>query len=647
MVTDQDMLFEQILELALKDKLVLWAGAGLSREAGYPTGSELAEILWAKLTDEEKRAFSKDLLKISDCLENRGKNGRDELISILKDVFSIEPKQSRSHEIIKKMAFFRTIITTNYDEMFERYIPEIHVIKNTKALSRSNTKARKLIKIHGDLKSPKRLVLTQTDYARLYERDSRDPFWNLIRVELTQKGVLFIGYGLNDSNVLGLFDHLNRRLKKHKHPKFLIAPNISEAGQEHFKKFDIQYLDFTARDFLVKLYEEVWKVQGHKFFEESEVPADSLLDALRAEGLPVRISTKKEGGRLVEFKVDPGTAINLTFNTLDHEVKHRIEEWKNGLGDDALIIPRNKIAGASLKIGDFVIGDKSTLPELNFVRVPKVFESVRVVFENSGIDLENLRVSTLRYGKMGIKMKVVNLHATFEIVIPEYTKSGFTYHGNFTPKDKCESVSELLKWQDALFALGSGEPFTIFSPLIPEGFQVGGGPKSKDLEVISRNRLVFQVLRKIEEKFRVRFFGFTEDELYEGEMLDTLQEFLDLFRTQRLEPDFSKGLPVRSFSNTPEKDLIPFLNQAREDGYLIAEFSSRKVKLLGREIDLGRSQLVIKNPILVNDSSMADDSRLVSRDSEIFMMYESFGLARPRKGAKKRGQISLYMSHKY
>lgn len=32
MPTDHDIHFDKILELALKDKLVLWAGAGLSRE---------------------------------------------------------------------------------------------------------------------------------------------------------------------------------------------------------------------------------------------------------------------------------------------------------------------------------------------------------------------------------------------------------------------------------------------------------------------------------------------------------------------------------------------------------------------------------------------------------------------------------------
>jgi hypothetical protein len=162
--------------------------------------------------------------------------------------------------------------------------------------------------------------------------------------------------------------------------------------------------------------------------------------------------------------------------------------------------------------------------------------------------------------------------------------------------------------------------------------------------VISRNRLVFLVLRKIEEKFMVRFFGFREDELYERETLETLQEFLDLFRTQRLKPDFSKGISVKNFSNTPEKDLIPFLKRAREDGYLIVEFSTKKVILLGREIDLGKSQLVIKNPILLNDYPMTEDYRLVSKDNEVFMMYESFGLARNKGGANKRDRISLYVS---
>lgn len=100
MAEDQEHLFEKILELALKDKLVLWAGGGLSFEAGYPTGGELAEKLWNRLSEVEQEFVPKDLLKLSDYFVNRGKNGSQDLISILKEIFNTKVGKSCSSTLL-------------------------------------------------------------------------------------------------------------------------------------------------------------------------------------------------------------------------------------------------------------------------------------------------------------------------------------------------------------------------------------------------------------------------------------------------------------------------------------------------------------------------------------------------------------------
>ncbi|PZV76104.1 NAD-dependent SIR2 family protein deacetylase [Algoriphagus aquaeductus] len=528
MPEDQEHLFEKILELALKDKLVLWAGAGLSAEAGYPTGWELTEKLFERLSEEEKRFVPKDLLKISDYLANREENGRDKLISILKEIFIIEPKQSESHEMIRKMAFFNTIITTNYDELFEDYIPGIQVIKKSKDLTRSKSNSRKLIKIHGDLKSPKNLVLSETDYARLYEKNDKDPFWSKVRVELTEKAVLFIGYGLNDLNVRGLFDYLDRKLKKFNQPKFFVSPNLQLTQLNKLESLGIHYFNSTGRDFLKRLYEKEWKPKGFKYFGLPEVSTDTLFQSLNAEGLSINISTKAEGGKLIQFNPEPGKVWNLTFNSDHNEVNQRIFDWEKGFGADDLVVPKEAVTEAFLKIGDFVVGDKNTLPELKFLRKGKVYEKVRIVFENSKIELEGLEVRIFRFGEEGVRLVVKDQVASFEITIPRYSTRGFTYNGNFTPSEPCDSISGVLKWHEVIFALGNGEPYKIFSRDLPKGYRDANDGKSKNLEGLERNRLIFQVLRMIEEKFSVRFSGLKQEDVFNKKTTDQLQRFLDL-----------------------------------------------------------------------------------------------------------------------
>jgi len=634
MPKDQDIHFDKVLELALKDKLMLWAGAGLSREAGYPTGGELAEKLFVRLSEEEKVFVPKDLLRVSDYLVDRGKNGRAELISMLKEIFKIEPIHSESHEMIKKMAFFRTIITTNYDELFEDYIPGIEVIKTTKDLSRAKSNSRKLIKIHGDLNSPKQLVLSEADYARLYQRDNRDPFWNKVNVELSEKGVLFIGYGFNDLNVRGLFDYLNKKLRRHTPEKFLVAPNLSISDRAKIESYGISYFDSTGKEFLDKLYQS-WKSKGYKFFGKPEVSTDVLFHSLKEEGLPINISQKAEGGRLIQFNPGSDKVWNYTFTSDNKDLEKSLLDWNRGLGPDHLIIPKDLIGVADLKIGDFVVGDKTTLPEFKIVRTGKEYHKVRVVFEESGVELEDLEVRLFRYGDQGVRLVLKDQVASFEITIPKYGTKGFSYNGTFTPNEPCDSVSGILKWHEAIYALGNGEPYRIFSKELPKGFRDANGSKSKNLEGLERNKLIFQVLRKIEKKFSVRFSGLKNEDVFNKNTTDQLQRFLDLFTSNKVNWDISNGFPVKSVTGKTEEELIPLIEGVKEEGYLIIDHDSSSYQFLGQDLLLGKRQVFIANPYLEKSESDPETMLLKSKKNECFEFYEAFGLPKMKVKSEK------------
>lgn len=626
MTEDQEQLFEKILVLALKNKLVLWAGAGLSMEAGYPSGSQLAELLWRRLPEDEKLGLSKDLLMVSDFYVHRNDKGRDELIMLLKEIFKKKDQKSESHDTIRKMEFFNIIITTNYDELFEDHITDIEIIKSAKELARSKSNSRKLIKIHGDLNSPKKLVLTKDDYSKLYNINQQNPFWGKINVELTEKGVLFIGYGFNDPNVRGLFDFLHKKLKKHKKPKYLIAPGLSESEKAMLKHYEIHYLDTTGKDFLNRLYQE-WKNNGFKYFGSNELNTDDLINSLKHEGIPVAVSSKPEGGRLLHYNPAPDKVWDLTFKSNNKKIDKRISEWKKGYGSDDLIIPKEFLSEAILKIGDFVIGNQLTLPEFRFFRQGRTHEKVRIVFAQSKVELENLKVRTYKYGDNGLKIIVEDQYASFTIIIPEFNTSNFTYTGTIKPNDICESVSGVLKWFEAINALGKGETFKVFSKGLPNGVQDSNGGHFKNDENFQRIRLVFQVLRNIEEKFNVRFIDIKEKEIFCDNTLKRLNEFFHLFQENRFHPKYSQGLPVKSISDDPEKEVIPLIDQVARGGYLIFLSEQNNVMVLNQEIKLGKGQLFIENPILERTHSEPDQMIVKSSSNNYFVFYEAFGLA--------------------
>lgn len=621
MNSEQQQLFEKILELYMKDKLVLWAGAGLSMEAGFPSSTELSQILLSKLTDEEKRDVKEDLLSVSDHYVHLNK--KDQLIEILKKVFEMKGKESESHEIIQKMTFFKTIISTNYDKLFESYIPGIQIIKSAKSLSRSKSNSRKLIKIHGDLNSPKRLILTQSDYSNLYNINHQDPFWNKLNVELVEKAVLFIGYGFNDPNIRGLFDYLNRKLKKHAQPKFLIAPNLTKPEILKLKTNNIEYLNLTGNDFLKEFY-RVWKDRGYQYFGDTEVSTDFLFSSLKEEGLPVEIGIHPKGNRFLKFIPESGKNWDYTFNLDNPEFDKKLTDWKKGLGSDELIIHSKDLNHANLKIGDFTIGDHKTLPDFKFVRVGNVYKNVSVRFQKTSIELDNIKVRTHPYGEKGLKIILEDKHGEFSLKIPSYSTSGFTFDGFFQPTFPCLSVKNLLNWYEAINEFGSGTPYTIFCKDIPEGFYKDkNGASSKQINDIRRNLLIFQVLREIEKKFELLFSGFTGNEVFGNKSIQILQMFLELFTKNRLSPDYSNGIPISKISKNPEIEIFPQMENFKEEFYFIIEEPENKIKILNQEIDLGLSQLFITNP---SREYHKGEAIIKPGNAGAFIYYESFGL---------------------
>lgn len=623
--TNQDRLFENILTLAMKGKMILWAGAGLSKEAGYPLGGELAQKLIDGLPESEKGEPFQDLMKIGDYYVNREPNGRDKLIEILKKEFLKEPKPSESHEIIRKLDFFNTIITTNYDEVFEKYLTDISIIRTSKELSRKKSNGRSLIKIHGDLKYPKKLILTEGDYARIYGSNNSSPFLSKVISELTEKSVLFVGYGFNDLNIRGIFDRIHKKLKHHTHPKFFAAPNLSKAEKDKLVQYNIHYIDLYGHEFFKRLY-GLWKEKGFKHFGDEDVSSDHLMNALKSEGISISISIK-EKGKNVMFIPDPNKAWDLSFGIQNKELEKRISDWQIGLGPDDLIIPKDSIIHANVKIGDFVIGDKSILPDLRFQRMGKTYKSIRIYFEESKVELENLKVTTYNYGEKGIKFKIIDENGTLELILPIIRNSNLKYDGKFYPKSPSKSISGLLKWHEAIYSLGNGESFIIYSEEKPCGFNFKNGSISRNLEGLNRNRLIYQVLRMVEEKFKIRFMGIKEEDIFNDNTLAYLQNFLDLFKTKKLKKEYPNGIPIKNVSTNPENDIIPLINKSVLDGYLVIILRPFSFNFLNHEIPLGARQLFIRNPILESSLENPDELILKSSNNEYFEMFEAFGMA--------------------
>ena len=209
------------------DDLVLFIGAGLSWNLKNTDNESLEG--WDKMvksiashlnkkghiTDELKQACDAlepiETLKI---LENRRKSKR-EVGEFIKHYFALGKENDFSFH--KKLFSLSTkIITTNYDRAFEEAVPDLQKVKAYKGKDDKLTSLKKdpifLFKLHGCIEHLDSMVLFPSDYDKLYKSEGREAELALyaLRNLIFNKTFLFIGTGLGDPQINGIFKEINR-----------------------------------------------------------------------------------------------------------------------------------------------------------------------------------------------------------------------------------------------------------------------------------------------------------------------------------------------------------------------------------------------------------------------------------------------------
>jgi len=259
---------ERIFELIRNEEVVLFIGAGMSVYAGYPSGAKLAEILHSGLTEELKKdiALNYDLPKLAEEIYNIKGRNKNYLFSTLKKQFQKEPISKDTHQILAKIPHFKNIITTNYDTLIESTNNNIEVIRKSTDYSIADTKKQLLFKIHSDLSDTENIILTTSDYNNYFSKSKEDSvFWNAVRDRLASNHILFIGYGLEDSNINVLLDKIIDELGDKRKEIFFVSPSINPAKLKYFQRIGIEYIESKGEILINEIYEEVHSINKREF----------------------------------------------------------------------------------------------------------------------------------------------------------------------------------------------------------------------------------------------------------------------------------------------------------------------------------------------------------------------------------------------
>lgn len=200
---------DELLEAQERNELVVFAGAGVSKESGFPDFKQLVEDVV-----DHFRAHSLDdpSLKEEQRLGTLDRNGKG-VHRYVYDRFVKQASVSKLHKLSIRL-FGKDqavkIVTTNYDTLFttvanERKHKDIQPY-HAPALPPGND-FEGIVHVHGSvLTKPTDLVMTDTDFGRAYLTEG----WarRFLVQMFNSHTVLFLGYRLNDTIV----EYLSRAL---------------------------------------------------------------------------------------------------------------------------------------------------------------------------------------------------------------------------------------------------------------------------------------------------------------------------------------------------------------------------------------------------------------------------------------------------
>lgn len=203
------------------DRLVIFVGAGVSKNSGVPSWYELIRKFADELGYSRCDTCQK---KVADCpksdCKDRYEYTQEEFLRIPEYYYQQDLSENHANyfgliqstlhcdkdpnsiddEIFS--IFPRHIITTNYDPLIEKSqsvnsLLYTVVTRDSDLLAEAND--RYIIKMHGDLGNPDTIVLKESDYIK-YEQE-HPLICTFIKSLLVNHTFIFLGYSLNDNNL--------------------------------------------------------------------------------------------------------------------------------------------------------------------------------------------------------------------------------------------------------------------------------------------------------------------------------------------------------------------------------------------------------------------------------------------------------------
>lgn len=233
---------KRIQEASRNGRLVLFVGAGVSKNSGVPMWGELIEKMKSELPESVR--YEKDDLKLAQLYkDSRGE--KEYLEMVMNTLCHNKVIPNPIHKELLALAPAH-IVTTNYDDLLEQEIrneyKQFAIVRSDKDMP-NMTYPNALIKMHGDY-TIGNIVLAENDYYNYPKTFALTRAF--VQSLFASKLIVFVGFSFADINLKMILNDVKNILEERMQPVYMLSLNKPDnVTQKYFenKGINIVYLE--------------------------------------------------------------------------------------------------------------------------------------------------------------------------------------------------------------------------------------------------------------------------------------------------------------------------------------------------------------------------------------------------------------------
>lgn len=256
-------MIEEMKESLRKNKLVIFVGAGVSKNSGVPTWGQMVRAFAERMKYPVERLSTDEYIRIPQYFYGMDESeGHEIYYQALREIISPNAEPNILNKLIVKI-HPEHIVTTNYDKLMDAVVTDYEIIRQDRDLLKTNVN-NYLIKMHGDIDNVEDIVFKEADYLQYSE--THRLMETFLKSLLIDHVFLFVGYSLNDYNLNTFtswieFIAQEMNVKRQMHKNFFLSSS-DHAGKKYLRKYyedkGLQVIDiYDLPQEIVKRSEEI------------------------------------------------------------------------------------------------------------------------------------------------------------------------------------------------------------------------------------------------------------------------------------------------------------------------------------------------------------------------------------------------------